>query len=146
MFSTCIPLFVFPTVLFPLQLIFNVYKSSSSTSLTLHIYSFFLFFPLNIFASFVFFALFPTCHLALVLFSSLCLLVLFLTGKYNFSFSLFSESIYFIFVGLFWLCSWVYMYMCIFHYFNYYLPDCVTAICLDFIFAFSFLDICFNLT
>ena len=26
-----IPLFSFPTVLFPLQLIFNVYKSSSST-------------------------------------------------------------------------------------------------------------------
>ena len=37
------------------------------------------------------------------------------------------------------------MYMCIFHYFNYYLPDFVTAICLGFIFGFSFLDICFNL-
>ena len=36
--------------------------------------------------------------------------------------------------------------MCIFHYFNYYLPDFVTAICLGFIFGFSFLDICFNLT
>ena len=45
---------------------------------------------------------------------------------------------YFIFVGLFWLCSWVYMYMCIFHYFNYYLPNFVTAICLGFIFCFSF--------
>ena len=36
--------------------------------------------------------------------------------------------------------------MCIFHYFNYYLSDFVTAICLGFIFGFSFLDICFNLT
>ena len=34
--------------------------------------------------------------------------------------------------------------MCIFHYFNYYLPDLVTAICLGFIFGFLFLDICFN--
>ena len=32
-FSTFIPLFVFPTVLSPLQLIFNVYKSSLSTSI-----------------------------------------------------------------------------------------------------------------
>ena len=32
-FSKFIPLFAFPTLLFPLQLIFNVYKSSSSTSL-----------------------------------------------------------------------------------------------------------------
>ena len=36
--------------------------------------------------------------------------------------------------------------MCIFHYFNYYLLDFVTAICLGFIFGFLFLDICFNLT
>ena len=36
--------------------------------------------------------------------------------------------LYFIFVRLFSLCSCVYMYMCIFHYFNYYLPDFVTAI------------------
>ena len=75
-FSTFILLFAFPTVLFQFPLIFNVYKSSSSTCLTLHIYyffPFFIFFPLNIFFSFVFIALFPTCHLALVLFSSLCL-------------------------------------------------------------------------
>ena len=32
-FSTFIPLFAFHTVLFPLQLIFNVYKSSLSTSI-----------------------------------------------------------------------------------------------------------------
>jgi len=49
----------------------------------------------------------------------------------------------FIFVGLFWFWLWLYMY--IFHYFNYYLPDFVTAICLGFIFHFSFLSICFNL-
>ena len=36
--------------------------------------------------------------------------------------------------------------MCIFHCFKYYLPDFVTAICLGFIFGFSFLDICFTLT
>ena len=37
-------------------------------------YLFFLsFLPLNIFVSFVFIALFPTWHLGLVLFSSLCL-------------------------------------------------------------------------
>ena len=36
--------------------------------------------------------------------------------------------------------------MCIFHYFNYYVPDFVTAICLGFIFGFLFLGICFNLT
>ena len=31
-------------------------------------------------------------------------------------------------------------------YFYYYLPDFVTAICLGFIFGFSFWGICFNLT
>ena len=36
--------------------------------------------------------------------------------------------------------------MCMFHYFNYYLPDFVTAIFLGFIFGFLFLDICFNFT
>ena len=56
--------------------------------------SFFLPFPLNIFVSFIFIALFPTWHLALVLFTILCLLVLFLTAKYNFWFPLFSGSVY----------------------------------------------------
>ena len=32
-FPTFTPLFAFPTALFPLQLNFNVYKSSSSTSI-----------------------------------------------------------------------------------------------------------------
>ena len=36
--------------------------------------------------------------------------------------------------------------MCIFHYFNSCLPDSVALISLKFIFGFSFLDICFNLT
>ena len=36
--------------------------------------------------------------------------------------------------------------MCIFHYFNYYLRDSVTVICLGLTFGFSFLDIYFNLT
>ena len=35
--------------------------------------------------------------------------------------------------------------MCTFHYFSCYLPDFVTALCLGFIFSFSFLDICFTL-
>ena len=38
------------------------------------------------------------------------------------------------------------MFMCIFHYFNYYLLDLVTAISLGFIFGFSFLGTYFNLT
>ena len=74
-------------------------------------------------------------------------LVLFLTVQHNFSFPLFARSIY---CTLFLLdcfhCSWVYMYISIFHCFNYYLPDFVTAVCLVFIFGFSFLGIWFNLT
>jgi len=35
-------------------------------------------------------------------------------------------GLYCYFIALFWLCSWV--YMCILHYFNYYLTDFVTAI------------------
>ena len=38
-----------------------------------------------------------------------------------------------------------YMYKFIFDYYNYNLPDFVTATCLGFIFGFSVLDICFNL-
>ena len=44
-FSIFILLFAFPAVLFPLQLTFNVYKSSSTLYSTLHVYSFFSFFP-----------------------------------------------------------------------------------------------------
>ena len=70
-FYTFIPLFAFPTILFPIKLIFNVYKSSLSTSVYLCI-CILSFFPLNIFVIFVFIALFPTWHLALALFSTLC--------------------------------------------------------------------------
>ena len=110
-------------------------------------YLFFLSFPLNIFVSFIFIALFLNWHRASVFvfyfFQFVLWLVLFLTGKYNFWFPLFTRSIYCIFVGLFSLCSWVYMYMCICHYFNYYLPDFVTSICLVFLFCFLFWGICF---
>ena len=60
------------------------------------IYPFILFFSLNIFVSLVVIALFPTWHLALVLFSYLCFVFLFvfLTSKYNFLFPLFTGSIY----------------------------------------------------
>ena len=34
------------------------------------------------------------------------------------------------------------MYTDIFNYFNYYLPNFVTAICLEFIFGVSFLGMC----
>ena len=64
--------------------------------LILHIYSFFLFFlsfPLNVFVSFIFIVLFPSWHLALVLFSSLCFSQ-FYSGGYNFWFPLFTRSIY----------------------------------------------------
>ena len=44
--------------------------------------------------------------------------------------------LYFTFVGLFRFHLWV--YMCIFHYFNHYLPDFVTAICLRFILVSHF--------
>ena len=90
-------------------------------------YLFFLSFPLNIFVCFNCFIphLAPCFHFV---FWFMLKLVLFLTGKYHFLFPLFVGSVYCILVGLFWLCLWVYMYMCIFHYFNYYLPDLVTPI------------------
>ena len=69
-FSTFTLLFAFPTVLFLLQLVFNIYKPSLSTSVY---YAFLFFLFLIIFINvFVFVALFPSWHLALVLISSLC--------------------------------------------------------------------------
>ena len=116
--------------------------------LHLHLFNFaylvFLSFPLNIFVSFVFIALFPPDALLSFCFPACDWVSFVLTSKYNFWFPLFARSIYCVFLGLFSLCSWVCMYMCIFHYVNYYLPDFVTAICLGFIFGFSFLDICFT--
>ena len=70
---------------------------------------FFLSFPLNIFVSFVFIALFPTWHLALVLFSSLCFSQ-FCSGRYNFWFPLFTGSIY---CTLFLLDCFDFAYGCI---------------------------------
>ena len=72
-------------------------------------------------------------------------LVLFLTGKYNFWFPFSLDHTVLYFCWTVSLCSWVYIYMGIFHHFNYYLPDFVTAIDLGFIFGFSFLDICVTL-
>ena len=85
-FSTFIPLFAFPTVPFPLQLIFNVYKSSS-TSLNLHIYAFFSFFPFlstYLFCFHIFIHHLAPCFS--FVFQFVLYLVLFLTGKYNFYF------------------------------------------------------------
>ena len=56
-------------------------------------YLFILFFPLNIFVSFIFIALFPNWHLALVLFSSLCFSYC-CSGRQDFWFPLFARSIY----------------------------------------------------
>ena len=72
-FCSSIYLIAFLIVLSPLQSIFNLIIY---LYLILHIYPvspfFFLSFPLKIFVSFVFIAVFPMQHLALVLFSSLC--------------------------------------------------------------------------
>jgi len=56
-------------------------------------YLFFLSFSLNIFVSFIFIALFPNCHLALVLLSSLYFSY-FCSGRQNFWYTLFTRSIY----------------------------------------------------
>ena len=92
--------FAFPTVLFPLKLIFNIYKS---------FYSFFLFnLFLSIFVSFGFIVLLPNWHLALALFSSFVL---------NFWFPLLTGSIY---CTLFLLDCFDFAYKCI--YMCVYIP------------------------
>ena len=60
----------FLTLLSPLQLIL-MYINLLYLPLFNFAYLFFLFFPLNIFVSFIFAALFPSWHLVFVLFSSL---------------------------------------------------------------------------
>ena len=65
------------------------------------------------------------------------------SSKYKLWFPLFARSIYCTFL---FLDCFDFAHGCILHYFNYYLPDFVTAICLGFIFGFSFWGICFNLT
>ena len=71
-------------------------KFSSFNFAYLFFLSFLSLFPLNVFVSFIFIALFQNWHLALVLCSSLCFtyLVFFLTDIYNFSFPLSAGSIY----------------------------------------------------
>ena len=78
----------------------------------MHIYSFFLFFhsfSLKIFVSFIFIVLFPSWHLALVLFSSLCFSQ-FSSGRHKFWFPLFAGSIYY---TLFLLDCFDFAYGCI---------------------------------
>jgi len=60
---------------FPLQLLFSLCVFFMYLYLTLHIYSFFLFFlslPLNIYVSFILIAVFSNWHIAFILFSSFC--------------------------------------------------------------------------
>ena len=87
-------------------------------------YSFFLFFhsfSLKMFVSFIFIALFPNWHLALVLFSSLCFSQ-FCSGRHKFWFPLFAGYIY---CTLFSLDCFdfaygcICMYVCIFSH-NFY--------------------------
>ena len=76
------------------------------------IYSFFLLvlsFPVNIFVSFIFIALFPNWHLTLVLFPSL-FFSQFCSGRYNFWFPLFARSVY---CTLFLLDCFDFAYECI---------------------------------
>ena len=76
------------------------------------IYSFFLLvlsFPVNIFVSFIFIALFPNWHLTLVLFPSL-FFSQFCSGRYNFWFPLFARSVY---CTLFLLDCFDFAYGCI---------------------------------
>ena len=118
-FSTFIPLLVFPTILFPFQLIFNVYKSFYLTLFNFE-YLFFLSFlpflsPQHI-SQFCFHCFIP--HLApcfSFVFQFVLQLVLFLTGRYNFLFPLFTGSIY---CALFLLnCfDFAYGYICIWVY------------------------------
>ena len=72
-------------------------------------FPFLLSFPLNIFVSFIFIALFPNWHLALVLLSNLCLNQ-FCSSRYNFWFPLFARSIY---CTLFLLDCFDFAYGCI---------------------------------
>ena len=76
---------------------------------------YFLSFPLNVFVSFIFIALFPNWHLALVLFSSLCFSQ-FCSGRYNFRFPLYAGSSYctLFLLNCFDFAYQVYIYMCIF--------------------------------
>ena len=92
--STFIPMFAFPPVHFPFLLIFNVYKSYSSTCIQLCV-STFSFLSSQHICQFCFHCFIP--HLApcfSFVFQFVFQLFLFLTGKYNFLFPFFARSIY----------------------------------------------------
>ena len=77
--------------------------------------SFLFSFPPNIFVSFTFIALFHNWHLALVLFSSLCLSQ-FCSGRYNFRLPLFARSIQstlFLFYCFYFTYRCIYMCVCV---------------------------------
>ena len=59
-------------------------------------------------------------------------------GIYMYIFSLFAGSVLYLCWVLLNLLM-VFVYICIFHYFHYYLHDYITTICLEFNFGFSFL-------
>ena len=138
-FLTFIPLCLFLTVLFPLHLICNVYKSLSISRFT---YQFFLSFPLNIYGNFIFIALFPNWHLALVFFP-VCALISFVQVDITSGFlcSPGQHIILYFFFGLFWFCLWVYMYIYIFHHTFY---CCYKPLPLSWVFQFwSFIFLSF---
>ena len=142
-FSTFIPLFDFPTVLFPLQLLFNVYKSSSIIYLTLHIYSLFLFFlsfPLNIFVSFIFIVLFLNWYLALVLFPSFALVCFVLVDIiFGFFCSLGQSTVHYFCWTVLILLMGVYVYVYIqSHFFVVVINFCLYVGLLQFCGAFLF--------
>ena len=84
-FSTFIPLFGFPTVLFPLHLIFDVYKSSSSTLFNFACLFFLSFLSSQHVCQFCFHCFISHwAHCFSFGFQFVLQLVLFLTGKYNF--------------------------------------------------------------
>ena len=88
-------MFAFPIVLFPLQLIFNVGKSSSSTSNNFAYLDLLSFLPSQHVCQFCFHCFIP--HLApcfSFVFQFVFKLVLFLIDKHNFLFPLFAGSIY----------------------------------------------------
>ena len=79
---------------------------------------------------------FPVCALVSFVFNWLISLFV--------SFACQVNLLHFISFGFFWFCLWVYMYVPIFCYFTYYLPDFVSVICLGCLFCFLCLCVCFN--
>jgi len=141
-FCAFLPLFAFPSVLSLLQLVFNICKSSLLTSiyLCISILSFFSFFPFffSPYLLVLFSLLYSPVGTLLYFCFPVYALVSFVLNWCIYILVSFVHQVnllYFIFVGLFWFCLWVYMYMSIFNYFNYYLPDFVIGNCLQFVFG-----------